>query len=47
MELAKSLIYGGKIEGVSVFINVAHLYLSIKMIGEMKATKIAWVLSYV
>ena len=31
----------------SIFINVACLYLSIKMTGEMEATKMAWVLSYV
>ena len=30
----------------SIFINVACLYLSIKMTGEMEATKMAWVLSY-
>ena len=30
----------------SIFINVACLYLSIKMTGEMEATKMVWVLSY-
>ena len=34
-------------EEVSAFINVAHLYLSMKMTGETEATKIAWVLSYI
>ena len=33
-------------EKVSAFINAAYLYLSIKMIGELEATKMAWVLSY-
>ena len=40
-------MFSGKIEEVSVFINIACLYLSIKMIRELKATKIAWILSYV
>ena len=34
-------------EEVSTFINAAHLCLSIKMTEETKATKMAWVLSYV
>jgi len=34
-------------EKVSVFINIARLYLSIKMTEEPKITKITWVLSYV
>jgi len=40
-------LFSGKIEEVSVFINIACLYLSIKIIRELKATKIAWILSYV
>jgi len=47
VEIAKLFIYGGKIEEVSTFINAAHLCLSIKMTEETKATKMAWVLSYV
>ena len=47
MEIAKLSIYGGKMEEVSTFINAAHLYLSIKITEETKATKMAWVLSYV
>ena len=34
-------------EEVSVFINMACLYLSMKMTGEMEATKMVQVLSYV
>ena len=40
-------MFSGKIEEVSVFINIACLYLSIKIIKELKATKIAWILSYI
>ena len=47
MEIAKLSIYRGKMEEVSTFINAAHLCLSIKMTEETKATKMAWVLSYV
>ena len=34
-------------EEVSVFINTTCLYLSMKMIGELEVTKMAWVLFYV
>ena len=47
VEVAKPLLFSGKMEKVSVFINTAHLYLSIKITGELEATKMAWVLSYV
>ena len=47
VEVAKPLLFSGKMEKVSVFINTAHLYLSIKITGELEATKMAWVLSYI
>ena len=47
MEIAKPLLFSRKIEEVSVFINTACLYLSMKMIGELEVTKMAWVLFYV
>jgi len=47
VEIAKPSIYRGKMEEVSIFINVAHLYLSMKITEETEATKMAWVLSYV
>jgi len=47
VEVAKFPLFSGKIEEVSMFINTAHLYLSMKMIEKLKATKMAWVLSYV
>ena len=46
MEIAKPPLFSGKMEKVSVFINAAWLYLSIKMMGELEAIKMAWVLSY-
>jgi len=47
MEIAKLSLFGEKIEKVSIFINTAQLYLSIKIIEELETTKIVWVLSYI
>ena len=44
--MAKPPLFSGKMEKVSVFINIAHLYLSMKIMEELKATRMAWVLSY-
>ena len=41
MEVAKSPLFSRKIEEVSMFINAAHLYFSIKMTGESEVTKMA------
>jgi len=41
VKVVKFFIYGRKIEEVSIFINVAYLYLSIKMTKEMETTKMA------
>jgi len=47
VEVARPPMFSGKIEKVSAFINVAHLYLRMKMNGEATTTQIAWVLPYV
>jgi len=47
VEVAKPQVFREKIEEVSVFINVAHLYLRTKMTDEAATTQVAWVLSYV
>ena len=39
VEVVKLPLFSGKIEEVSMFINVACLYLSMKMTGESEATK--------
>ena len=44
--MAKPPLFSGKMEKVSVFINIAHLYLSMKIMEELEATRMAWVLSY-
>ena len=41
VEVAKSLLFSGKIEKVSAFINTVHLYLSMKIMGELKTMKMA------
>ena len=45
--MAKPSLFSGKIKKISTFINTAHLYLSMKITGELEATRMAWVLSYV
>ena len=30
-----------------MFVNMAYLYLRMKMMGELKSTKMTWVLSYI
>jgi len=47
VEIAKPPLFSGKIKEVEVFINAAHLYLRMKMMGESESTKMAWMLSYV
>ena len=46
MEVARPQVFSGKMEEVSVFVNVAHLYIRIKMTEEAAATQVVWVLSY-
>jgi len=41
VEIAKPSLFSRKIEEVSAFINIACLYLSIKMTEELEVTKIA------
>jgi len=47
VEVARPQIFSGKMEEVSAFINVAHIYIRMKMIEEAVTTQVAWVLSYV
>jgi len=46
VKVAKSPLFSGKIKEVSMFINVAHLYLSMRITEELKMARMAWVLSY-
>ena len=47
MEVARPQVFSGRMEEVSTFINMACLYIRIKMTEEAAATQVAWVLSYV
>ena len=47
IEVARPQVFSGKMEEVSAFINVARLYIRIKMTKEAATTQVAWVLSYV
>ena len=47
MKVAKPPLFSGRIEEVSTFINTAYLYLSIRMMEEPEATRMAWILFYV
>ena len=47
VKVAKPQVFGEKMEEVSTFINVARLYLRMKMTDEAATTQVAWVLLYV
>ena len=42
----KPQVFSGKMEEVSTFINVACLYIRMKMTEETATTQVAWILSY-
>jgi len=47
VEVAKPQVFSGKMEEVSVFVNIACLYIKMKIMEEVATTQVAWVLSYV
>jgi len=47
VEVARPQVFNGKMEEVSAFINVARIYIRMKMTDEAAMTQVAWVLSYV
>ena len=47
VEVTKPQVFSGRMEEMSAFVNVAHLYIRMKMAEEAAATQVAWVLSYV
>jgi len=46
VEVVRPQVFSGRMEEVSVFINVACLYIRMKITEETAATQVAWVLSY-
>ena len=47
VEVARPQVFSGKIEEISVFVNAARLYIRMKMMEEVAAIQVAWVLLYV
>jgi len=47
VEVIRPQVFSGKMKEVSAFVNVAHLYIRMKMTEEAIATQVAWVLLYV
>jgi len=47
VEVARPQVFSGKIEEVSTFVNMAYLYIRMKMTEEIAAIQVAWVLLYV
>ena len=47
VEVARPQVFSGKIEEVSTFVNIAYLYIRMKMTEEIAVIQVAWVLSYV
>ena len=47
VEIARPQVFSGKMEEVSAFVNIAQLYIRMKMTEEVVVTQVAWVLLYV
>jgi len=47
VEIARPQVFSGKMEEVSMFVNIAYLYIRMKMMEEVAATQVAWVLLYI
>jgi len=47
VEVTRPQVFNGRMEEVSTFINVARIYIRMKMTEEAATTQVAWVLSYV
>ena len=47
VEVTRPQVFSGKMKEVSAFVNMAQLYIRMKMTEEVGATQVAWVLSYV
>ena len=47
MEVARPQVFSGKMKEVSAFVNIACLYIRMKMTEEVAVIQVAWVLSYI
>jgi len=47
VEVARPQVFSGRIEEMSTFVNAARLYIRMKIIEEVAATQVTWMLLYV
>jgi len=47
VEVARPQVFSRKIKKISAFVNVACLYIRMKMMEEVVTTQVVWVLSYI
>jgi len=47
VEVTRPQVFSGRMENVSAFINMAHIYIRMKITEEAATTQVTWVLSYV
>jgi len=47
VEVARPQVFSGRMKDVSTFINIACIYIRMKMMEEAVTTQVAWVLPYV
>ena len=47
VEVARPQVFSGRMKDVSMFINIACIYIRMKMMEEAATTQVAWVLPYV
>jgi len=47
VEVARPQVFSGRMKDVSTFINIACIYIRMKMMEEAATTQVAWVLPYV
>jgi len=47
VEVARPQVFSGRMADMSMFINVARIYIRIKITEKAATTQVAWVLSYI
>jgi len=47
VEVTRSQVFSGKMEEVNMFVNMACLYIRMKITEEVVVTQVAWMLLYV
>jgi len=47
VEVTRSQVFSGKMEEVNMFVNIACLYIRMKITEEVVVTQVAWMLLYI